>query len=465
MNKESVKITDTIFRDAHQSLLATRMRIEDMLAVASKIDTVGYHSLEMWGGATFDSCLRYLNEDPWERLRKLRKALPNTSLQMLLRGQNLLGYRQYPDDVVREFVKKSIKNGINIIRIFDALNDTRNMEVSLKAVKEFGGHAQAAIVYTTSPVHNVDLYVDLAKKLETMGADSICIKDMAGLLRYDAFELVSRLKQAVSLPIQVHSHYTSGLAGITYMKAVEAGASIIDTALSALAMGTSQPATETMVAVFAGTEYDTGFDLNFLTEINNDIKDLLSKYKAFSKPMNVDTRMLVYQIPGGMLSNLQAQLASQNMLNRLEDVLEEVPRVRAELGYPPLVTPMSEIVGTQAVFNVITGQRYAVKSKEIKDYVRGLYGKSPAPISDEIRKMIIGDEEVLTVRPAELLEPRLVEARNEIRQYIRRMKMSSHTLHFLKWHWNFSRNAPNCCFRLSLIKNAPTTWLGLIFLQ
>lgn len=420
MNKESVKITDTIFRDAHQSLLATRMRIEDMLAVASKIDTVGYHSLEMWGGATFDSCLRYLNEDPWERLRKLRKALPNTSLQMLLRGQNLLGYRQYPDDVVREFVKKSIKNGINIIRIFDALNDTRNMEVSLKAVKEFGGHAQAAIVYTTSPVHNVDLYVDLAKKLETMGADSICIKDMAGLLRpYDAFELVSRLKQAVSLPIQVHSHYTSGLAGITYMKAVEAGASIIDTALSALAMGTSQPATETMVAVFAGTEYDTGFDLNFLTEINNDIKDLLSKYKAFSKPMNVDTRMLVYQIPGGMLSNLQAQLASQNMLNRLEDVLEEVPRVRAELGYPPLVTPMSQIVGTQAVFNVITGQRYAVKSKEIKDYVRGLYGKSPAPISDEIRKMIIGDEEVLTVRPAELLEPRLVEARNEIRQYIR----------------------------------------------
>jgi oxaloacetate decarboxylase alpha subunit len=420
VNKESVKITDTIFRDAHQSLLATRMRIEDMLAVASKIDTVGYHSLEMWGGATFDSCLRYLNEDPWERLRKLRKALPNTSLQMLLRGQNLLGYRQYPDDVVREFVKKSIKNGINIIRIFDALNDTRNMEVSLKAVKEFGGHAQAAIVYTTSPVHNVDLYVDLAKKLETMGADSICIKDMAGLLRpYDAFELVSRLKQAVSLPIQVHSHYTSGLAGITYMKAVEAGASIIDTALSALAMGTSQPATETMVAVFAGTEYDTGFDLNFLTEINNDIKDLLSKYKAFSKPMNVDTRMLVYQIPGGMLSNLQAQLASQNMLNRLEDVLEEVPRVRAELGYPPLVTPMSQIVGTQAVFNVITGQRYAVKSKEIKDYVRGLYGKSPAPISDEIRKMIIGDEEVLTVRPAELLEPRLVEARNEIRQYIR----------------------------------------------
>lgn len=420
MNRDGVKITDTILRDAHQSLLATRMRIEDMLGMAPKIDAVGYHSVEMWGGATFDSCLRYLNEDPWERLRKLRKALPNTSLQMLLRGQNLLGYRQYPDDVVKEFVKKSVENGIDIVRIFDALNDVRNMEVSIKSTKEAGGHAQASIVYTTSPVHNVDLYVDLAKKLEALDADSICIKDMAGLLRpYDAYELVSKLKEAVSLPIQVHSHYTSGLAGMTYMKAVEAGASAVDTALSGLAMGTSQPATETMVAVFAGTQYDTGLNLNLLTEINEYVKDLLSNYKAFSKPMSVDTRMLVYQIPGGMLSNLRAQLASQNMLDKLDEVLEEVPRVREDMGYPPLVTPMSQIVGTQAVFNVITGQRYAIKSKEIKDYVRGLYGIPPAPISDEVRKKIIGDEEVITVRPAELLEPRLAEARNEIRQYIR----------------------------------------------
>ncbi len=418
--KRRVKITDTILRDAHQSLLATRMKTDDMMRIAKKLNQVGYHSIEMWGGATFDTALRYLNEDPWQRLRDLKKAMPDTPLQMLLRGQNLLGYWQFPDDVVIEFVNLAVKNGIDIIRIFDALNDTRNMKIPIEATKKAGGHAQGTVVYTTSPVHNLEKYMQTGKELAEFGADSICIKDMAGLLTpYMAYELVKNLKDSIGLPVQVHSHYTSGMAGMAYLKAIEAGADVVDTALSALAFGTSQPATETMVSVLAGTPYDTGIDVNLLTEINGYFKKLRNEYSEFYKTSEVDTRVLVYQVPGGMLSNLNAQLAQQNMLDKLDDVLEEVPRVREDMGYPPLVTPMSQIVGTQAVFNVATGQRYSVKSKEIRDYVKGYYGRPPAPINDEVRKKVIGDEEVITVRPATLFEPKLEAARKEVKDYMR----------------------------------------------
>jgi oxaloacetate decarboxylase alpha subunit len=395
------------------------MKTDEMLPIAEKLDKVGYHSLEMWGGATFDSCIRFLNEDPWERLRKIKGRVKNTPLQMLLRGQNLLGYHHYADDVVELFVKKSVENGIDIIRIFDALNDIRNLKKAIEVTKETGAHAQGTVVYTISPVHNIDYYVDMAKQLVEMGIDSLCIKDMAGLLApYDAYELVSRLKKEINVPIQVHSHYTSGMASMTYLKAIEAGADVVDTALSPFALGTSQPPTETIVAVLKNTPYDTGLDLEYISSISDHFKQVRSNYKIDSVITMVDTMVLNYQIPGGMLSNLTSQLKQQNALDKLPAVLKEVPKVREDLGYPPLVTPTSQIVGTQAVVNVLTGERYKMIINEVKNYVRGLYGKPPAPIKDEIKQKIIGDEEVITCRPADLIEPQLEKYTKEISYYI-----------------------------------------------
>ncbi|SHE54629.1 oxaloacetate decarboxylase, alpha subunit [Caldanaerobius fijiensis DSM 17918] len=416
-----VMITETVLRDAHQSLLATRMTTDEMLPIAEKLDKVGYFSLEMWGGATFDACMRFLNEDPWDRLRKLRDKIKNTKLQMLLRGQNLLGYRHYPDDVVEAFVAKAIDNGIDIIRIFDALNDIRNLEVAIKATKKYKGHAQGTVVYTLSPVHNIDTYVDMAKKLEDMGCDSICIKDMAGLLTpYTAYELIKKMKETIKLPIQLHSHYTTGVADMTYLKAIEAGVDVVDTAISPLALGTSQPATEPLVATLQGTPYDTGLDLDLLNEIAEYFKKVREDHikKGAIMTTEIDTRAFKFQIPGGMLSNLVSQLKQQNALDKYEEVLKEVPRVREDLGYPPLVTPTSQMVGTQATLNVLTGERYKMVPKEIKDYVKGLYGRPPVPISEEIKKKIIGDEEVVTVRPADLLKPQMDELKKEISAYI-----------------------------------------------
>ncbi|AIS52429.1 pyruvate carboxylase subunit B [Thermoanaerobacter kivui] len=416
-----VKITETVLRDAHQSLLATRMSTEEMLPIADKLDKVGYHSIEAWGGATFDACMRFLNEDPWERLRRLKSKIKNTPLQMLLRGQNLLGYKHYPDDIVTKFIEKSIENGIDIIRIFDALNDVRNLEVAIKATKKAGAHAQGTLVYTISPVHNIDHYLKVAKELVQLGVDSICIKDMSGILTpYTAYELVKSLKETVNVPIQLHSHYTSGMAAMTYLKAIEAGADIIDTAISPLALGTSQPATETMVAVLKGTQYDTGLDMELLSEIAEHFKEVKqshSKDSDLSMVTGVDTDVLIYQVPGGMLSNLILQLKQQNALHKYEEVLKEIPRVREDLGYPPLVTPMSQMVGTQAALNVITGERYKMVPKEVKDYVKGLYGRPPAPISEEIKKKIIGNEEVIDVRPADLLKPQFEAIKEEIKEY------------------------------------------------
>lgn len=418
MPQKSVGITDTILRDAHQSLIATRMKIDEMLPVAKQLDKVGFHSLEMWGGATFDSCIRFLNEDPWERLRTLRGVIKNTPLQMLLRGQNLLGYHHYPDDVVELFVKKSIENGIDIIRIFDALNDVRNMKKAIEATKKYGGHAQGTVVYTTSPVHSNDYYVKVAKQLEKLGIDSLCIKDMAGLLTpYNAYELVSKLKKQIKVPIQLHSHYTTGMASMTYLKAIEAGVDVIDTAMSPFALGTSQPPTETMVAVLKDTPYDTKLDFELLSEIADYFKEVRANYDIDSVITMVNTMILKYQIPGGMLSNLTSQLKQQNALDKLPDVLKEVPKVRKDLGYPPLVTPTSQIVGTQAVVNVLTGGRYKMIIKEVKNYVKGFYGKPPAPIKPEIKKKIIGDEKTITCRPADLLEPELKKAAKEISYY------------------------------------------------
>ncbi len=416
-----VKITDTIYRDAHQSRMATRMKTQDMLPVATDINEVGYWALEMWGGATFDSCLRYLKEDPWLRVRRLREHLPNPHFMMLLRGQNLLGYRHYPDDAVKEFIRLAVKNGISVIRIFDALNDTRNMELSIKTTKEHGAHAQASVVYTTSPVHDVEHYVSTAVELEEMGADSLCIKDMAGILSPTmGSRLVTEMKDALSIPIHIHCHMTSGMGAMTYLKCIEAGADIIDTCLSAFAGGTAQPATESMVAVLAETKYDTGLDLEQLAEINSHFKQVRGQYDEFFTPADIDAQVLIYQIPGGMLSNLRAQLTQQGMMGKWDEVLREVPRVREELGYPPLVTPMSQIVGTQAVMNVATGERYGIKSKEVRDYVRGHYGRPPAEISDEVRRKIIGDEQPITGRPADLLDPIVEATREEISEYVRR---------------------------------------------
>ncbi len=422
MNRpRKVKITDTIYRDAHQSRMATRMSTEDMLPVAKDLESVGYWALEMWGGATFDSCLRFLKECPWLRVRRLREHIQDTGFMMLLRGQNILGYKHYPDDVLEAFVRATVDNGVNIIRIFDALNDVRNMEMAIRATRAAGGHVQAAVVYTISPVHDIDHYVEMAIHLEKLGANSICIKDMAGILTpYRGYQLVEEMKKAVGIPIDIHSHMTTGMAAMAYLKTIEAGADIVDTCLSAFANGTAQPATESMVAVLQNTPYDTGLDLEKLANINRHFKKVREQYGDFFTPADVDVQCLVYQVPGGMLSNLRAQMNAQGMLDKWDEVLNEVPRVREELGYPPLVTPMSQIVGTQAVFNVATGERYSVKSKEIRDYVRGLYGRPPGEISDDVRKMIIGDEDVLTTRPAELLEPGMEKARDAIKDYIRK---------------------------------------------
>ncbi|GMQ61801.1 oxaloacetate decarboxylase subunit alpha [Vallitalea maricola] len=422
VNKRPVKITDTILRDAHQSLIATRMKTEDMLPIVEKLDKVGYHSVECWGGATFDACLRFLKEDPWERLRKLRDGFKNTKLQMLLRGQNILGYRHYADDVVEYFVQKTIANGIDILRIFDALNDPRNLKTAIDATKKEGGHAQIAISYTLSEVHTLEYYAKLAKQLEDMGADSICIKDMAGLLvPYSATELVKTLKETVKVPIQLHAHYTSGVAAMTYLKAVEAGADIIDTAMSPFSMGTAQPATEVMVETFKGTPYDTGFDQDLLSEIADYFRPQREKALESGlmnpKVLGVNIKTLLYQVPGGMLSNLVSQLQKQNAEDKFYDVLEEIPRVRADYGYPPLVTPSSQIVGTQAVLNVLSGQRYKMVTKESKALVRGEYGRTPVPISDEIKKIIIGNEKQITCRPADLIKPELKKIESEMTRY------------------------------------------------
>ncbi len=417
-----VKISDSTLRDGQQSLIATRMRIEDMLPVLEKMDKIGFESMEVWGGATFDSCLRYLKEDPWERLRQIKSLVKNTKLQMLLRGQNVLGYKNYADDVVEAFVEKSIKNGIDKIRIFDALNDKRNLITATNATKKAGGHAQLAISYTLSDVHTLDYYVELAKDYEKLGADSICIKDMAGLLLpMAAYDLVKALKQTINVPIEIHSHYTSGVAGMTYLKAIEAGADIIDTDISPFSMGTSQPATEVMVGALKGTEYDTGLDDKLLKEIADYFRPMREKALESgllsTKVLSVDIATLLYQVPGGMLSNLVSQLKAQKAEDKYEDVLNEIPKVRADLGYPPLVTPSSQIVGTQAVLNVLMGERYKMISNETKDMVRGKYGKTPVPISAEIRKKIIGDEKPITSRPADLIPPALAKIEEEMAEY------------------------------------------------
>lgn len=404
-----LKVTETILRDGHQSLIATRLKTEQMLPILETMDNVGYHALEMWGGATFDACLRFLNEDPWQRLREIRKRIQKTKLQMLLRGQNVLGYKHYPDDVVKEFVKKSVGNGIDIIRIFDALNDVRNLETALLQTKKEGAHAQAAISYTLSPVHTLETYTSLAKEMESLGADSICIKDMSGLLKpYTAYELVKAIKREVNLPLEIHSHCTTGLAGMMYVKAVEAGADIIDTALSPFSMGTSQPPTESMVSTFEETEFETGLDKSALREAANHFLPIREKALESGllnpKVLGVDIDGLTYQVPGGMLSNLVSQLSEQNALESLEEVLEEVPRVRKDLGYPPLVTPTSQIVGTQAVLNVITKSRYKMVPNEVKAYVKGMYGRPAISLDETFVKKIIGEEKTITCRPADKLE-------------------------------------------------------------
>ena len=416
-------ITDTILRDAHQSQAATRMKTEDMIPACEALDKVGFWSLECWGGATFDSCMRFLNEDPWERLRALKKAMPNTKLQMLFRGQNILGYKHYADDVVDAFCQKSIENGIDIVRVFDALNDTRNLERAIKSIKAYGGHCEAAISYTTSPVHNEEYFVTLAMKLEEMGADSICIKDMANLLLpMDAYSLVKKLKEKVSAPIHLHTHNTSGTGDMTNLMAVWAGVDIVDCALSPLSNGTSQPTTESLVATLKGTDRDTGLDLKLLSDAAVHFRGVSAKLKEQGsldpKVLNVDTNTLLYQVPGGMLSNLISQLKQANASDKYYEVLEEIPRVRKDFGYPPLVTPTSQIVGTQAVLNVLQGERYKMITKESKGLLRGEYGQLPAPVNEEVRKKAIGDAEVITCRPADLIEPELEKYREEAKDIV-----------------------------------------------
>ncbi len=418
-----VLITDTILRDAHQSQAATRMRLEEMLPACEVLDSIGYHSLEAWGGATFDSCLRFLNEDPWDRLRQLKKALPNTKLQMLLRGQNILGYRHYADDVVDKFVHKSIENGIEIIRIFDALNDLRNMEQAAKSTKKYGGIAELAMSYTTSPVHDINYFVNLAKEMEQLGADIICIKDMANLLLpYDAYELVSKLKENVKCPIHLHTHNTSGTGDMTILKAIEAGVDIVDTALSPLANGTSQPTTESLVATLKGTQYDTGLELDKLVEASNHFKKVAQRLTSDKildpKVLAVNINTLLYQVPGGMFSNLLSQLKEAGKEDKLFDCLAEVPNVRKDFGYPPLVTPTSQIVGTQAVLNILTGERYKMVTKESKGLLAGEYGQLPAPVNEDVRKKCIGDTPVITCRPADNLKPEYESLKAEIKDYL-----------------------------------------------
>ena len=420
---KKIKITETALRDAHQSLIATRMTTEEMLPILDKMDKIGYYSLECWGGATFDSCLRFLNEDPWQRLRAIRDHCRNTKLQMLFRGQNMLGYRHYADDVLEYFVQRTVANGIDIIRIFDALNDIKNLATAIKAAKKEGAHAQVAISYTTGPVFTDEYYVEYAKRIADAGADSICIKDMAALLTpYRTEKLVKAIKAEVDLPLQLHTHYTSGLASMCLLKGVEAGVDMIDTAISPLALGTSHAPTESMVAALMGTEYDTGLDLEELNEIRDYFMTLREKYIKSGlldpKMLATDAKALIYQVPGGMLSNLLSQLKQAGKEDKLVEVLEEVPRVRKDAGYPPLVTPTSQIVGTQAVFNIVTGERYKMCTNEFKDLVAGKYGTTPMPIDPDFRKSIIGDMTPVDCRPADLLEPELEKLRAEIPQYI-----------------------------------------------
>lgn len=413
---KKLQIIETAFRDAHQSLLATRMRTRDMLPIAEEMDKVGFFSLESWGGATFDTCIRYLNEDPWERLRELKERVTKTPLQMLLRGQNLVGYKHYPDDLVREFVEKSYQNGVDVFRIFDALNDIRNMEMAIKVAKEQGAHVQGTISYTISPYHTLETFVEFAQKLEDLECDSVAVKDMAGLISpHDTYELIKTLKEETDLMVNLHCHCTSGMTPMSYYAACEAGVDLLDTAISPLSWGASQPPTESMVAALKNTPYDTGLDLKLLKKIKEYFEEIRKKYSSLIDPISekIDTDVLIYQIPGGMLSNFVSQLKAQNALDRYDDVIKEVPRVREDLGYPPLVTPTSQIVGIQAVMNVLGGERYQNVSKEVKEYLKGYYGKPPAPLNEEITHQIIGDEERITIRPADLLKPELEKYRKE----------------------------------------------------
>lgn len=414
-----LKITETSLRDGHQSLIATRLATDEILPILSEMDNAGYYSMEVWGGATFDTCLRYLNEDPWERLRKIRANVKNTKLQMLTRGQNLLGYKNYSDDIVEKFLKNAIYEGIDIVRVFDALNDIRNIKSSIDIIKSEGTHCQCAISYTTSPVHTKEYFIKLIKDFENAGADSICIKDMSGiLLPYDAYYLIKSIKQITNLPIEFHTHCTGGIGEMSVLKAVEAGVDIVDLAISPLSSGTSQPATESLVSTLKDTERDPKLNMQRLNNIAEYFKSIMKKYeddKTFNlKVLMTEPKTLMYQIPGGMLSNMLIQMKSLNALDKYEEVLAEVPKIRKELGYPPLVTPMSQMIGAQAVFNAISGGRYKIIPTEIKNYVKGLYGRPAAPISDEIRKLIIGDEEAITVRPADLLGNSYEKFRQEI---------------------------------------------------
>jgi len=416
-----VKITELVLRDGHQSLIATRMRTDDMLPICSKLDSIGFWSLEAWGGATFDACVRYLKEDPWERLTKLRKAIPNTPLQMLLRGQNLLGYRHYSDDVVRAFIQKSADNGVDVFRVFDAMNDTRNIRVSIEAVKKAKKHAEGTIAYTTSPVHDIAYFVAMAKQLEEMGSDTIAIKDMAGLLTPQmTTDIVKAISKAVSVPVHLHSHATSGLASMCMLRGVENGATLIDTCNSSFSEGASHPTTESIVAAFKGTEYDTGLDLGALQEVTAYFREVRKKYWQFeSEFTGVDTRVLVNQVPGGMISNLSNQLKEQGALNRMDDVLAEIPKVREDLGFPPLVTPTSQIVGTQAVLNVMTGERYKSITNEVKSYLLGHYGKAPGKVNEAVRKLAVGDNDVIECRPADLLDDEMDKLRAECESLVK----------------------------------------------
>jgi pyruvate/oxaloacetate carboxyltransferase len=414
---KKIELMETVLRDAHQCLLATRMRTEDMLPIAAKLDEIGFWSLETWGGATFDATLRYLKECPWERLRKLRAAMPKTRFQMLLRGQNIVGYKNYPDDILRAFIQRAAVNGIDVFRIFDAMNDVRNVKTAIEAALKTGKLVEGTICYTISPVHSVDYFVKIGEKLADLGVQLLCLKDMAGMLApYVAYELIKKLKAKIPLPLHLHSHCTAGLAPMTYMMAIEAGADILDTAMAPLSQGTSQPATEQFVAALMGTPYDTGLDLGKLGEIAEYFSGVRRKYAEFESPVNnqVKTDILISQIPGGMLSNLVAQLRQQKSEDKLELVLAEMPSVRKDLGYPPLVTPTSQIVGAQAALNVMTGKRYSVVATETRNYVMGLYGEAPGPISDEIKQKVLGKKEPITCRPADLLEPGLEKARKEV---------------------------------------------------
>lgn len=418
-----IKIVETSLRDGHQSLFATRMTTEEILSIAKYLDDAGYYALEVWGGATFDACLRFLNEDPWERLRKIKSVCKKTKLQMLFRGQNILGYHHYSDDVVDMFVKKSIENGIDIIRIFDALNDLRNLEQAVKSTKKYGGECQIALSYTTSPVHTIEYYVDIAKKVEELGADSLCIKDMAGvLLPNDAYNLIKKLKESIKIPIELHSHCTGGICEMSYLKAIEAGVDIIDCSLSPISNGTAQPSTQAFNYSLKGSEYDPKLNdelLNLASELATKVKDkYLNNGLLNPKALSINPNILKYQVPGGMLSNLMAQLKKQNAMDKYEDVLKEVPNVRKDLGYPPLVTPLSQMVGTQAVLNVLLGERYKMVPKEINEYLHGLYGKSPSPVNEEISKKIIGEDVPITCRPADLLKPQFNDLKEKYKDLI-----------------------------------------------